>query len=113
MPAWRRDDGQATIELVALLPVLVVVGALSWQLVLAGHAVWAASAAARAAARTNALGGDARAIAKARLPARLAATVRVEAGEDGNVAVTVRVPVVLGLVPLGTTTGRAHFEPQR
>src|SRR5918997_587671 len=113
MPAWRRSDGQATVELVALLPALVAVCALVWQLALAGHAVWAASVAARAAARAHAVGGDARAVAQGRLPRELSAASRVIAATDGGVTVTVRIPAVLGLVQLGTTTARAHFEPQR
>jgi len=113
MPAWRRSEGQATVELVAVLPALVAVCALVWQLALAGHAVWAASAAARAAARAHAVGGDGRAVARERLPEELAAAARVVTGTRGEVAVTVRIPAVLGIVRLGTTTAHAHFEPQR
>lgn len=107
------ETGQATVELVALIPAIVVVVAVVWQLVLAGHAVWASAAAARAAARAHALGDDARATARARLPEALASGVRVSAQDDGEVAVEVRIPSVLGLLRLGTATGRAHFEPQR
>ena len=51
MLAWRRTDGQAAAELVALLPLAALLIAGAWQLALAGHAAWAADAAARAAAR--------------------------------------------------------------
>ena len=51
--------GQATVELVALLPVLAALLAALWQAVLAGQAVWAATTAARAAARADAVGADA------------------------------------------------------
>src|SRR5688572_21065181 len=105
--------GQATVELIALIPAIVVVVAVVWQVVLAGHAVWASTAAARAAARAHALGNDARATARARLPDALASGARVSVRDDGDVAVEVRIPSVLGLLQLGTVTGRAHFEPQR
>src|SRR5918999_264397 len=51
MRAWRRTDGQAAAELVALLPLAALLLAGAWQLVVAGHAAWAAGAAARAAGR--------------------------------------------------------------
>ena len=48
--ALRRQDGQASVELVAVLPLLLLVGTLCWQAALAGHAVWMSAHAARAAA---------------------------------------------------------------
>src|SRR5829696_8721390 len=75
---WRREDGQAAVELVALLPLLALLAAGGWQLAVAGHAAWAADAAARAAARAAATGGDARAAARAALPARLEDGMTVE-----------------------------------
>ncbi|MCW3023755.1 MAG: pilus assembly protein, partial [Conexibacter sp.] len=47
----RGEEGQAAVELVALLPVLALVAALAWQSVVAGQAWWMAGAAAREAAR--------------------------------------------------------------
>ena len=46
-----RESGQATVELVALLPLLAAVGLALWQAVVAGQAMWLAGAAARSAAR--------------------------------------------------------------
>jgi len=54
---WRREVGQASVETVALLPLVVLVGALLWQAVVAGQALWLSAAAARAAARAAAVGG--------------------------------------------------------
>jgi hypothetical protein len=113
MPNWRRTNGQAAVELVALLPLAALLLAGAWQLVAAGHAVWAADAAARAAARAAAVGADARAAARRELPGRLDRGVRVDESGDGTVEVTVRIPPVLGLPVLGHTTGTAHFRPQR
>ena len=65
------DQGQASVELVALLPLMAVLAGLLWQAVVAGQAVWLAGSAARAAARATALGADAPAAARRVLPDRL------------------------------------------
>jgi len=113
MRSWRREDGQAAVELVALLPLVALLAAGAWQLAVAGHAAWSADAAARAAARAVATGGDARAAARASLPGRLEEGMRVRASADGDVRVVLRVPAVLGLRVLGTVSASAHFRPQR
>jgi len=113
MLAWRRTDGQAAAELVALLPLAALLLAGAWQLVLAGHATWAAGSAARAAARAAAVGADARAAARAELAARLERGLRVRDRGPGTVEVRLRIPPVLGLPVLGHTTATAHFRPQR
>ena len=103
-----RDDGQATVELVALLPALVAVGLVSWQLAVAGHAVWTSHAAARAGARAAAVGGDARAAV-----ARVAAGARLRLGEDGRVRVSVPVRSVVGGGVVGRVAATSGFERQR
>jgi hypothetical protein len=113
MPRWREDDGQAAVELVALLPVLAVVLAAGWQLAVAGHTLWAADGAARAAARAAAVGGDARVAARAALPPGLRLGLTVRPGADGRVAVSTRIPRVLGLPSLGSVSASARFRPQR
>jgi hypothetical protein len=112
MDSWRRTEGQAAAELVALLPLAALLLAGAWQLVLAGHAAWAAGSAARAAARAAAIGHDARAAARAELSAGLERGLRVRDRGSGTVEVTLRVPPVLGLPPLGHATATAHFHPQ-
>jgi hypothetical protein len=103
----RRDTaqgGQAAAELVALLPLIALVVAAVWQLAVAG-------AAARAAARAQALGEDPRAAARTRLPERLEPGLRVRADEDGTVEVSIRIPRVLG-VGLGRAEAKTRFESQ-
>ena len=104
--------GQAALELVAVLPVVVALLGGLWQAVLAGEAAWAAAGAARAAARADALGLDARAAARARLPVRLERGLRVRGSSDGAVRVSVPIPSPLGL-RLGVVSSTARFAPQR
>jgi hypothetical protein len=113
MAWWRRTDGQAAAELVALLPLAALLLAGAWQLAVAGHAAWAADAAARAAARAAAVGEDAGAAARHELPGRLGRDARIRDAGEGTVEVTVRIPPVLGLPVLGHTSATAHFRPQR
>ena len=113
MPPWRRAEGQAAVELIALLPLAALLIASAWQLALAGHAIWAADTAARAAARAAAVGADARTAATRALPGSLARGARVRDHGDGRVEVTVRIPPVLGLPRLGHASASAHFRPQR
>lgn len=112
MPRPRSQHGQATVELVALLPLVVIVVAVAWQLVLAGQALWLAGSAARAGARAHAVGADATAAARRVLPTRLERGMRVVAREDGSVTVAVAVPGVLGPRRLTTISQRARFAPQ-
>ena len=105
------ERGQASVELVALLPLVVLVGALLWQAVVAGQAMWLSGAAARAAARAAAIGGDAEAAARGALPRRLEEGLRVRAG-GGAVRVAVRVPSVLTSGSLTTVQSRAAFPSQ-
>src|SRR3954454_19806066 len=109
----RGEDGQASVELVAVLPVLVAIVLLAWQAVVAGEAWWLAGAAAREAARASAVGGDAAAAGRGVLPPGLREGVRVRRdGDGGGVAVRVAVPPVLGGLRFGSVTVRARMEPQ-
>lgn len=107
----RQQDGQATVELIALLPVLAAVVALAWQALLAGETWWLASTAAREAARAHALGADPAAAARAALPAELRGRVRVRVGDRDTVAVRVPIPTLVG-TRLGAASVSARMEPQ-
>jgi hypothetical protein len=112
MPAGRGEDGQASVELAALLPLVVLLAMLLWQAVVAGQALWLSGAAARAAARAAAVGADAEAAARGALPPRLEQGLRVRAvGADG-VRVAVRIPSVLTSGSLTTVESRAAFPGQ-
>jgi hypothetical protein len=114
MPAGRREDGQASVEMAALLPLVVLVGALLWQAVVAGQALWLSGAAARAAARAAAVGGDAGAAARHALPPRLERGLQVHTSQAGTaVRVSLRVPSVLTSGSLTSVESRAAFPEQR
>ena len=108
----RAAGGQAAVELVAVLPVVLALLAGLWQLAVFAHTAWSASSAAHAAARAEAIGLSPGRAARAHLPARLERGLRLRASADGRVKVTVRVPSSFGL-RLGTTSAVARFTPQR
>lgn len=108
----RSEDGQASVELVALLPLVVVVAGLLWQAVIAGQALWLSGTAARAAARAAAIGADREASARAVLPASLARGLRVGGAGAAGVSVRIAVPFVLGGGRVGAVTGRAALPRQ-
>jgi hypothetical protein len=74
--------------------------------------VWQTRVAARAAARANAFGADAAAAARAHLPRGLEGGLRVNAGDDGDVRLSVRLPTVLPLEQVGRVSATSHFRPQ-
>jgi pilus assembly protein CpaE len=91
-----REHGQATIELVAMVPVVLAMGVIAWQLALAGHAAWMSAHAARVAARASLVGRDPTVAARSAVPASMRRGLTVTRPREGGVRVTVPVP---GLLP--------------
>ena len=91
----RSECGQASVELVAVVPLVLLVGALVWQLALAGHTAWLTANAARAAARADSVGRDAAVAARSALPRALERDLDMKRLRDGGVRVSVRVPVLV------------------
>jgi hypothetical protein len=85
------ERGQASVELVAVLPAVLLVGAVVWQLALAGHAAWLTANAARAAARAELVGRSANAAARSALPASLERGLEVKRLGKGQVRVSTRI----------------------
>jgi pilus assembly protein CpaE len=104
--------GQATVELVAVLPFVAVIGALLVQAAIAGQSIWLAQSAAGAAARAQAVGNSGERAARAALPDRLERGLRLRPGAGGGVRVSVRVPSLWG-GDLGSVDASARMEPQR
>jgi len=111
---FRAQQGQASVELVALLPLVAVLVGLLWQAVVAGQAIWLAGSAARAAARATALGADAPAAARRVLPARLerGLVVRRATTPAGGVHVAIAIPAIVGSRRLTTVHARARLQDQ-
>ena len=74
----NEERGQASVELVAVLPCVLLVAAVVWQLVLVGHTAWLTAQAARAGARADAVGRDAEAAARSTLPRSLERGLEVD-----------------------------------
>jgi hypothetical protein len=90
----HRQRGQASIETVVMLPVLVALTFAVWQAALAGWALVSAEGAARAAARAALAGSPPRPAALAALPGSMRAGATVEESA-GTVTVRVRIPAVV------------------
>lgn len=109
----RVERGQASVEFVALLPVLAVLAGFAWQGIVAGQTVWLAGTAARAAARAHALGQDPQLAARKAVPVALRHGMRVRAEEDGKVTVKLAIPLVgTQRTLLGPVARSARFAPQ-
>ena len=110
----RSERGQASVELVAALPLVLCLAAACWQLALAGHAMWLVAHAARAAARADAVGRSPRSAARSAIPRSLERGLEVRRLRDGGVRVSLPVPLLVPAwrAPLGVTAtsslGRAR-----
>lgn len=89
------ERGQASIELVAALPAVLLIGAIAWQLALAGHTAWLTANATRAAARAEAVGRSGPAAARSALPQSLERHLEVRRLGNGRVRVATRIPWLL------------------
>jgi hypothetical protein len=95
--AGHREEGTASVELIAVVPFLLLAVLVAAQIGLAGHALWSAGIAARAGARAAVVGGDATRAARRALPPSLRSGARVE--RDGAVSVRVAIPSLLPALP--------------
>lgn len=95
--AGHREEGTASVELVAAVPFLLLAVLVAAQLALAGQALWSAGIAARAGARAALVGGDATTAARRALPPSLRAGAEVSDG--GAVSVRVAIPRLLPALP--------------
>lgn len=107
---WSNQPGQASAELVAVIPALLIVVLIAAQLGVVGWALWSAGAAARAGARAAHVGGDAEAAARTALPSHLRRGARVSSEDD--VGVRVRVPSLVPGVPRIPLEARAGLDPE-
>ncbi|MBS1864178.1 MAG: hypothetical protein JSS68_21000 [Actinobacteria bacterium] len=103
------EEGTASVELVAAVPFLLLALAVAAQIALAGQALWSASVAARAGARAALVGSDPRAAARRALPTVMRHGAVVEAEDDGEGGIEVKVPVptLLPQLPVVKVTARS------
>jgi pilus assembly protein CpaE len=94
VPHARAESGQASVETVAMVPLVLVAAAVAWQLVLTGHTLWLCANAARAAARADLVGESPTRAARSALPASLERDLRVTRLHGGAIRVRVRLPLV-------------------
>jgi hypothetical protein len=91
----RSESGQASVEVVAVVPAVVLAGLIGWQIVLAGQTLWLCAAAARNAARADVVGLSAARAARSAVPSSLERGMSVERSEGGAMRVELRVPILL------------------
>jgi hypothetical protein len=103
------ERGQASAELVAVIPALLLAVLVAAQLGLVGWALWSAGSAARAGARAAHVGGDAEAAARSALPTHLRKGAKVS--EGGDVAVRVRVPTLVPGAPRIPLEASTELDP--
>jgi hypothetical protein len=107
------ERGQATVELVAALPALLLAAAVALQLLVAGYAMTLADGAAEAGALALASGGSAAGAAREALPGWARDDVSVEV-EGGRVSVRLRPPSpISALADRLTVSSSAAARPAR
>jgi hypothetical protein len=105
------ERGQAAVELLGALPLVLAVAIAAAQLLALGYSSVLAGNAAEAGALALAGGGDARAAARQALPGWSRARVRLSV-DDGEVRVRLQPPTLLrALTGEFEVTGRAAVEP--
>ena len=92
-----NERGQASVELVAATPLLLVLALVVFQLLAVGYAAVLAGNAAEAGALALAGGADARAAARASVPGWSRARLSVSVS-GGDVSVTMRPPSPLAVI---------------
>lgn len=101
----RREEGTASVELVAVVPCLLLAVLAAAQIGAAGLAIWSAGVAARAGARAALVGNDAAPAARRALPDALRSGAEVE--NDEAVLVRVSIPRLLPAMPELTVGAKA------
>jgi len=93
--AQASESGQASVELVAVVPFVILAALAAWQIALAGHTLWLTAGAARAAARADTVGASPERAARSALPDSMERALSVERVRAGGVRVQVRMPLLL------------------
>jgi hypothetical protein len=105
--AGHREEGTASVELIAVVPFLLLAVLVAAQIGLAGQALWSAGVAARAGARAALVGGDATTAARRALPPSLRAGARVD--DSGGISVRVEIPRLMPAMPKLTVGAKTEL----
>ena len=108
--AWR-ERGAAALEFVGVLPIVLLMGALAFQMGLVGWAMVSTGHAARDAARAKVLGHDPQVAARGALPGILRSEPELSSqvrSDSVEYTVVVEVPSLIG-IPLGTVKRSAEM----
>ena len=105
--AGHREEGTASIELIATVPLLLLGVLVAAQVGLAGQALWSAGVAARAGARAALVGADATVAARRALPPSLRSGARVS--KSDGISVRVAIPHLLPGLPRLTVAARTEI----
>jgi hypothetical protein len=112
LPRLRSEgetrSGQASVELVAVLPAIAVSLVIAAQTVAVGWALWSAGNAARAGARAEQVGSDAEDAARHALPGPLRDHAVIRSGD--GVRVKVRVPALVPGVELPSVSAASTLD---
>jgi hypothetical protein len=109
----NREAGQATIELIAAIPLLLLAGAVALQLLLTGYALTVTDGAAEAGSLALAAGRPAKAAARESLPAWAEDGAEVSV-KEGEVTVRLRPPSLLPAVGSAlAVTSSSYARPPR
>jgi hypothetical protein len=107
---FRSESGQSAAELVAVVPILIVVTLALAQLAIAGYALWTAGTAARAAARAEEVGGDPRGAAHSAVPTWLERRMWIDTGDP--IEVRLAAPALLPGAPAIPVSAKTALGPE-
>lgn len=107
----RGQDGQASVEFLGALPLLVIAALLVWQLVLFGTVMTSAQNAARTGSRAASLHSDGEKAAMNALRPSFRDDADVSESPDGKVTVKVKVPLLVPGIPLPLSVTEAAAIP--
>ena len=108
----RSERGQASVELIGVVPLVLLAALVAWQLALVGQALWLTAQAARVAARAEAVGRDPAAAARSALPRALERGLVVRRRTRGGVEVRLGVPLLLGHGRVGMSASASFGGPR-